>query len=115
MPGAGHLAPTASPVEGGAAARATEAVPERGVPPAPGECRVAEGAGQEDAGSGFFEGCLRKGRGSASEQYRLWRNGIWEVIRELMPTQGSLGIEPMCRLAQVSRRRILPFPPATSP
>jgi putative transposase len=46
---------------------------------------------------------MRKGRGSAPGQYRLWRNGIWEAIRELMPTQCSLGIEPMCRLAQVSR------------
>ena len=34
----------------------------------------------------FFEGCLRKSRGSASDRYRLWRNGIWEAIRELMPT-----------------------------
>src|SRR5580658_6819660 len=46
---------------------------------------------------------MRKGRGSAPGQYRLWRDGIWEAIRELMPTQCSLGIEPMCRLAQVSR------------
>jgi transposase InsO family protein len=46
---------------------------------------------------------MRKGRGSAPGQYRLWRNGIWEAIREVMPTQGSLGIEPMCRLATVSR------------
>jgi transposase InsO family protein len=46
---------------------------------------------------------MRKGRGSAPGQYRLWRNGIWEAIRELMPTQCSLGIEPMCRLAQISR------------
>jgi transposase InsO family protein len=46
---------------------------------------------------------MRKGRSSAPDRYRLWRNGIWEAIRELMPTQCSLGIEPMCRLAQVSR------------
>ena len=46
---------------------------------------------EEDPGSGFFEGCLRKGRGSAPGQYRLWRNGIWEAIREMMPTQSSLG------------------------
>ncbi len=35
--------------------------------PAPGECATEEGAGEEDPGSGFFEGCLRKGRGSGPE------------------------------------------------
>ena len=61
--------------------------------------QLKKAAGEEDAGSGFFEGCLRKGRGSTPDRYRFWRNGIRETIRELMPIEGSLGIEPMCRLA----------------
>jgi len=36
-------------------------------------------------------------------QQRLWRDGIYDQIREVMPTQGSLGIERMCLLAGVSR------------
>jgi putative transposase len=33
----------------------------------------------------------------------LWRNGIYDQIREVMPMQGSLSIEQMCQLARVSR------------
>src|SRR6266849_4845984 len=35
---------------------------------------------------------------------RLWRNGIYEQIREVMPLQGSLSIERLCQLVAVSRR-----------
>ena len=34
---------------------------------------------------------------------RLWREGIYDQIREVMSLQGSLSIERMCQLAQVSR------------
>jgi len=33
----------------------------------------------------------------------LWRDGIYDQIREVMPMQGSLSIERMCQLARVSR------------
>jgi transposase InsO family protein len=33
----------------------------------------------------------------------LWRDGIYDQIREVMPMQGSLSIERMCLLARVSR------------
>lgn len=61
------------------------------------------GAGIESAGSGFFQRCLEKSRGSTPEQQRLWRDGIYDQIREVMPMQGSLSIERMCQLAEVSR------------
>jgi transposase InsO family protein len=43
-------------------------------------------------------------RGSTPARYRLWRDGIYEHIRELMPLQGRLSIEHMCQLVMVSRR-----------
>jgi hypothetical protein len=51
----------------------------------------------------FFQRCLAKNRGSTPEQNQLWRNGIFDQIEEMMPMQGGLGIERMCRLAGVSR------------
>jgi putative transposase len=33
----------------------------------------------------------------------LWREGIYDEVREMMPMQGSMSIERMCQLAQVSR------------
>jgi len=33
----------------------------------------------------------------------LWRDGIYDLIREVMPMQGGLSIERMCLLARVSR------------
>jgi putative transposase len=51
----------------------------------------------------FFQWCLAKSRGSTPEQRYDWREGIYEEIRELMPMQGSLGIDWMCQLAGVSR------------
>ena len=51
----------------------------------------------------FFKRCLAKNRGSTPEQQQLWRDGIYEQIREVMPMQGGLSIERMCRLARVSR------------
>jgi hypothetical protein len=47
--------------------------------------------------------CLAKSRGSTPEQQRLWREGIYEHIRELMPLQGRLSIEHMCQLVLVTR------------
>jgi putative transposase len=37
------------------------------------------------------------------EQKQLLRDGIYEQIRKVMPMQGGLRIERMCRLAGVSR------------
>src|SRR6185312_16576288 len=34
---------------------------------------------------------------------RLWREGIYDQIREVMSLQGSLSVERMCQLAQVNR------------
>ena len=52
--------------------------------------------GRENTGSGFFQRCLAKKRGSTPEERRFWRDGIYEQIREVMPLRGSLGIERMC-------------------
>jgi putative transposase len=60
-------------------------------------------ASRENAGSGFFQGCLAKSQGSTPEERRLWRDGIYDQIREVMPLQGNLSIERMCELARVSR------------
>ena len=46
---------------------------------------------------------IARNRGSTPEQKQLWRDGIYEQIREVMPMQGSLSIERMCRLSGVSR------------
>ena len=51
----------------------------------------------------FFQRRLAKGRGSTPEQRRLWRDGVFEEIRELMTVQGNLGVDRMCQLAQASR------------
>ena len=42
-------------------------------------------------------------RGSTPEERRLWREGVYDQIRGVMSMQGSLSIERMCYLAQVSR------------
>jgi len=57
----------------------------------------------EDAGGGFFQRRLAKSRGSTPAEQQLWRNGIYDQIREVMSLQGSLSIERMCQLAEVSR------------
>src|SRR5439155_5523778 len=44
-----------------------------------------------------------KSRGSTPAERRLWREGIYDQIREVMSLQGSMSIERMCQLAQVSR------------
>src|SRR5215469_6827826 len=61
-------------------------------------------AGREDPGSGFFQRCLAKSRGSTAEERRNWQDGIFEQIREVMLLQGSLSIERLCQLVPVSRR-----------
>src|SRR5579864_4695321 len=55
------------------------------------------------AGGGFFQRCLAKSRGSTPAERKLWREGIYNQIRDVVSMQGSLGIEEMCQLAQVSR------------
>jgi transposase InsO family protein len=37
------------------------------------------------------------------ERQKLWRDGIYDQIREVMAMQGSLSVERMCQLARVSR------------
>ena len=59
--------------------------------------------GGEDAGGGFFQRCLAKSRGSTPAERQLWRDGIYDQIRDVMSQQGSLSIERMCQLAPVSR------------
>jgi hypothetical protein len=69
----------------------------------------------EDVGSGFFAGCLAASRGSTPAEHRQWREGIHAQIRGVMPMQGSLSVERMCRVAAVSRasfyRWLEPSPP----
>jgi putative transposase len=50
----------------------------------------------------FIKGALQKNRSSAPGQRRLWRDGIYDQIREVMPMQGGLSVEQMCELARVS-------------
>ena len=50
----------------------------------------------------FFKRCLAKNRGSSPAEQKLWREGVYDQIREVMPMQGRLSIERKC-LAQVSR------------
>ncbi len=40
---------------------------------------------------------------NSREERKLWREGIYDQIRDVVSMQGSLGIEQMCQLAQVSR------------
>src|SRR5688572_25735076 len=61
------------------------------------------GAGRENLRTRFFQRCLAKNRGATAAERRLWREGIYDQIREVMSLQGSLSIERMCQLAQVSR------------
>ena len=51
----------------------------------------------------FFKGALQKIEARRQSSSRLWRDGVYDQIRELMPMQGSLSIERMCHLAEVSR------------
>jgi putative transposase len=60
--------------------------------------------GEVHPGGGFFQRCLAKNRGSTPAQQRLWRDGIYDQIREVMSLQGSLSIERMCQMVPVSRR-----------
>ena len=59
--------------------------------------------GGENAGSGFFQRCLAKSRGSTPEQRRPGATASTTKSGELMSMQGNLSIERMCQLAQVSR------------
>jgi hypothetical protein len=61
------------------------------------------GLGGKDLGSGFFQKCLAKSRGSTPAERQVWREGIYEQLQEMMPLQGGLSVERMCELAPVSR------------
>ena len=63
--------------------------------------QLKEALARKDSGSRFFRRCLAKSRGSTPAEF--WREGIYDQIREVMSMQGSLSIERMCQLAQVSR------------
>ena len=51
----------------------------------------------------FFKGALQKIEARRQSRQRLWRDGIYDQIREMMPMQGGLSIERMCRAGGVSR------------
>ncbi len=68
-----------------------------------GEPTAEADAGGEGAGGGFFARCLAQSRGTTPEQRQQWRSGIYDQVREVMPVQGSLSVERMWRLTQVSR------------
>ena len=46
----------------------------------------------------------KKSRLDASATATLWRDGIYDQIREVMSLQGGLSIERMCQMVPVSRR-----------
>src|SRR5262249_56408861 len=64
---------------------------QRGQPP-------QAGLGGEDAGGGFFQRCLAQSKGATPAERRLWREGIYAHIRDVMSVQGSLSIERMCEV-----------------
>ena len=71
---------------------------------AAGERAFKAAAGREVVGGGFFQRCLAEGRGSTPEQYRFWRDAVYERISERTESlQGQLTVEQRCGLAQVSR------------
>jgi len=57
--------------------------------------RVVADKTDETRGGEFFQRCLARNRGSTPEQKQVWRDGIYEQIREVMPMQGGLSIERM--------------------
>src|SRR5215471_14048077 len=75
---------------------------------APASPSVEASAGGENDGSGFFHGCLAKSRGSTPAEQQLWRDDIYDQVREVMSRQGSLSIERMCQLVAVSRAGFYP-------
>jgi hypothetical protein len=66
-------------------------------------CQLERGLADKVVEVDFFPRCLAKSRGSTPAEMKLWREGIYDQIREMMSMQGSLRIERMCQLAQVSR------------
>src|SRR6185312_17294500 len=59
-------------------------------------------AGRQGTGGGFFARCLAQNRGATPQERQRWRSGIYDQIREVMPVQGSMGVERMCEVARVS-------------
>lgn len=51
----------------------------------------------------MFRRCLAHSKGLTPAERRLWRDGIYAHIRDVMSQQGSLNIERMCQLVPVSR------------
>jgi len=60
-------------------------------------------AGGQGARGGFFARCLAQNRGATPGEWKGWREGIYDQIREVMPVQGSLSVGRMCHVAMVSR------------
>ena len=56
----------------------------------------------------------KKSRLDASAK-QLWRDGIYDQIREVMSMQGSLSIERMCQMARGQPGRILPVTAGQNP
>jgi hypothetical protein len=57
--------------------------------------------GRENSGSGFFQACLAKSQGSTPEERRLWRDGIYDQSREVIPLQGNLSISKEAAINQI--------------
>ena len=51
----------------------------------------------------FFRHALQKVGARRLQEFQSWRQGIYDEIRTKMPLQGSLAVERMCQLAEVSR------------
>ena len=47
----------------------------------------------------FFKGALQKVEARRQRSRKLWRDGIYDEIQEVMPLQGSMSVERMCQLA----------------
>jgi hypothetical protein len=95
LPGAGGE-PTALQMAGSAVAdrrrRGTTCKLSRACTAATSHAIEARGGGR-DTGSEFLQRCLARNRGSTPEQKQVWRDDIYEQIREVMPMQDSLSIE----------------------
>src|ERR1700704_6308046 len=55
------------------------------------------------AGTRFFQASLAASRGVASAEQRALRDGVYALIQAMTQQQGSLSVERLCTLAQVSR------------
>src|SRR5215470_18347398 len=65
--------------------------------------RVGASARPAAAGTRFFQASLAASRGVAAAEAKAWRNGVYALVQAMTQQQGSLTVERMCALAQVSR------------